>query len=127
MNPWPRGDPDHLSFPSVPGKSNPATLFAMTRRAVGLPILPNGGDRSRHLRGSTVQKRNPPPMFCTLLARRRYPKRVLDTLDHRIDITGDFAATEKIKSFLTTKTRTCAGGSTYMVASGYQGHLHAAE
>jgi hypothetical protein len=89
--------------------------------------VPNGGDRSRHLLGSTVQKQNLSPTFCNLLGRRRYPKRALDTLDHRAGITCDFAATEKIKGFLTTKTRTCAGGSTYVVPSGYQGHLHAAE
>jgi hypothetical protein len=34
--------PDHLSFPTV-CKSRPATLLAMTRRAVGFPILVHRG------------------------------------------------------------------------------------
>src|SRR5215470_6993530 len=34
---------------------------------------------------------------------------------------------EKIKNFRTTESRTCGGGSTYVVPAGYQGHLHTAQ
>src|SRR5262245_14095027 len=83
-----------------------------------------GAGQPQHDLAQQSNNQNLSLTFCNLPGRRRYPKRALDTLDHRAGITWNTGATKQLEGFLATKTRTCAGGSTYVIPSGYQGHLH---